>query len=406
MKKAQILSAIALAFALGVVVPVAGTYATVVYPVGTTDTQISEYNKGINNDVNAALEAYGNLEKVSEYTTLYNSIENDTNGLRELVNNVVKNTLAGYNNDTAFGTGVTKAIINEKIEDVEEVENGAVVTDASGALVGNLYAKDSDGNFYYIKSTSNLTQATLKDMSDLNRAGSLKDAYNAVKTLRDTANQNITILQNNYTTGKSDIVDTTISTLQDIVTASNAFLASIGTNFSNVIVSFATPDTYANYIKAVNEDTYDTMVNSAAWVDAAKDANTVNAVRYGIILNTATKLPKYNFVEQLADAKAEFDKIKATDQAVDYNKALDYIAAFNTAIKNYRDGKAPVTPTDPDTKPGEEGKDPTAPDTGILADAEGNASTTVAMVAGVATALTAAGAGVVAYRNARRSTRK
>jgi len=47
-----------------------------------------------------------------------------------------------------------------------------------------------------------------------------------------------------------------------------------------------------------------------------------------------------------------------------------------------------------------------APITGVLAGAEGNASTTVAMVAGVATALTAAGAGVVAYRNARRSTRK
>ncbi len=47
-----------------------------------------------------------------------------------------------------------------------------------------------------------------------------------------------------------------------------------------------------------------------------------------------------------------------------------------------------------------------APDTGIIMNTEAGATTTVAMVAGVATALTAAGAGVVAYRNARRSTRK
>ncbi len=48
----------------------------------------------------------------------------------------------------------------------------------------------------------------------------------------------------------------------------------------------------------------------------------------------------------------------------------------------------------------------TTPDTGALFGTEGSASTTVAMVAGIATALTAAGAGVVAYRNARRNARK
>ena len=56
-------------------------------------------------------------------------------------------------------------------------------------------------------------------------------------------------------------------------------------------------------------------------------------------------------------------------------------------------------------KPDDE-KDPSAPDTGILSNTEASASTTLAMVAGIATALTAAGAGVVAYRNARRSSRK
>ncbi len=44
-----------------------------------------------------------------------------------------------------------------------------------------------------------------------------------------------------------------------------------------------------------------------------------------------------------------------------------------------------------------------APEAGVLAAADGTASSTVAIVAGIATALTAAGAGVVAYRNARRA---
>lgn len=42
-------------------------------------------------------------------------------------------------------------------------------------------------------------------------------------------------------------------------------------------------------------------------------------------------------------------------------------------------------------------------DTGVLGSAQGTASTTISVVAGLATALTALGAGVVAYRNARRA---
>ena len=45
-------------------------------------------------------------------------------------------------------------------------------------------------------------------------------------------------------------------------------------------------------------------------------------------------------------------------------------------------------------------------DSGVLAAADGTASSTVAIVAGIATALTAAGAGVVAYRNARRASKE
>ena len=65
MKKSQVLAALALAFALGLgaVAPTASTYATVLYPVGTTQEQIDANNLAINSEVNAALKAYGDLEK-------------------------------------------------------------------------------------------------------------------------------------------------------------------------------------------------------------------------------------------------------------------------------------------------------------------------------------------------------
>ena len=79
--------------------------------------------------------------------------------------------------------------------------------------------------------------------------------------------------------------------------------------------------------------------------------------------------------------------------------------------------KAPVTPGD-DNNQGNTGDnsqepadgDTTTPDKvgnqGVLANAEGNASASAGIMAAVATALTAAGVGVVAFRNARRSSKK
>ena len=394
MKKSQVLAALALAFALGLgaVAPTASTYATVIYPVGTTQEQIDANNRAINSEVNAALKAYGDLEKVAQYDTLYFQIEDTTSGLRKTISDDVKDLLTAYNNDTI--ANFNKANINGLISKLEALENGAT---------GGLYEKNADDTYKNIKSTSNLTQATLKSLSNLSRANNLTDAYNAARTLRDTAAQNLSILNTNYNTPAAGVVETAINLSNGIFAGANAFLNELQGKFAAIT---STPDAYANLIKAVSESAYDSLVNSAAWVNAT-DAISGRATRYGLAMQAAANLPKYKFVKPLQDAKKEFDKIRATDQDVDYAKAKEYIAAFNTAIANYRDGKT----TGGDGSNGNNDGDGNdegnkAPDTGVLANAEGSASTTVAMVAGIATALTAAGAGVVAYRNARRSTRK
>lgn len=394
MKKSQVLAALALAFALGLgaVAPTASTYATVIYPVGTTQEQIDANNRAINSEVNAALKAYGDLEKVAQYDTLYFQIEDTTSGLRKTISDDVKDLLTAYNNDTI--ANFNKANINGLISQLEALENGAT---------GGLYEKNADDTYKNIKSTSNLTQATLKSLSNLSRANNLTDAYNAARTLRDTAAQNLSILNTNYNTPAAGVVETAINLSNGIFAGANAFLNELQGKF---VAITSTPDAYANLIKAVSESAYDSLVNSAAWVNAT-DAISGRATRYGLAMQAAANLPKYKFVKPLQDAKKEFDKIRATDQDVDYAKAKEYIVAFNTAIANYRDGKT----TGGDGSNGNNDGDGNdegnkAPDTGVLANAEGSASTTVAMVAGIATALTAAGAGVVAYRNARRSTRK
>ncbi len=395
MKKSQVLAALALAFALGLgaVAPTASTYATVIYPVGTTQEQIDANNRAINSEVNAALKAYGDLEKVAQYDTLYFQIEDTTSGLRKTISDDVKALLTAYNNDTI--ANFNKADINSKISQLEALENGAT---------GGLYEKNTDGTYKNIKSTSNLTQATLKSLSNLSRANNLTDAYNAARMLRDTAAQNLSILNKNYNTPVAgDVVQQAIDLSNGIFAGANAFLTELQGKFAAIT---STPDDYANLIKAVSESAYDSLVNSAAWVNAT-DTVSGRATRYGLAMQAAANLPKYKFVKPLQDAKKEFDKIRDNNQDVDYAKAKEYIAVFNTAIANYRDGKTTGGDGSNGNNDGDgDGEGNKAPDTGVLANAEGSASTTVAMVAGIATALTAAGAGVVAYRNARRSTRK
>ena len=91
MKKSQVLAALALAFALGLgaVAPTASTYATVIYPVGTTQEQIDANNRAINSEVNAALKAYGDFEKVSQYADLYFQIEDSNSSLRKFISDDV-----------------------------------------------------------------------------------------------------------------------------------------------------------------------------------------------------------------------------------------------------------------------------------------------------------------------------
>lgn len=386
MKKSQILAALALAFALGVVAPVASTHAAI---VGEGTTVSEAQMKNLKADVKAANSAYSDLEKVDQYVQIYNDIEAD-NGLRTAISDKTEALLDSYNDN--------------KQDEIDRPGINAVIETLSDAASSSaLYKKNADGKYAYIKSTSTFDQAQLRSMSNLDEVNTFADAYKAVKNLADAAAADIQILTDNYD-NSSDTVTNAIDNATTIKTAAEQWLNVVKTTFAGMA---ATPAQYAeNDLKAISEEAYKTLVNGQAWKDASKDANLENYTKYNLFMNAAGNLPKYSYVKALVDAKTNFDKINDANQAVDYDVALNYIAAFNTAIKNFREGKAPVDPTNPDDGKDDDKKDPSAPDTGIVADADSNASSTVAMVAGVATALTAAGAGVVAYRNARRSTRK
>ncbi len=390
MKKAQILSALALAFAMGIaVIPTASTYAFVNYP--NTATQAEK--DAITADYNAALTAYGELDKADAYATLYGDIEGE-NGLRKALQDAAKTLTNSYNTDSI--TDFSKVDINNAIDQINALTNGAA---------GGLYEKNGD-IYVNMNAGSNTKQDLIQNLPKLNRVSDLKGAYSAVKALETAVNQSLTTLNTNYDATKTPVasVKTNLGNINDDI---QAFWTAFTGAFGTTVFTTAPSDYALNDLKPVSEDAYDALVNSEAWIEAGKDTKAGRAIQYELLINAAAKLPKYNVVKGLVDAKENFDKIGSTTQSVSPSEARNYIVAFNTAIKNYRDGKTDGT-GEGTNKPGEGDNNGgnKAPDTGILANAEGNASTTVAMVAGIATALTAAGAGVVAYRNARRSSRK
>ncbi len=397
MKKSQVLAALALAFALGlgVVAPVANTYAyTLTGTEGVSDTQ----KKTLGDDIIAAKKAFNELDKANEYIALYDSVEFVTDFLKT----ADKSTVTLYKTGN-FDGSVTRSSVNATIDALSNLlykTNG--LYQKSGDTYVNLLVKTPEIKF---------DQAKLIDLSTLDdNVSDASAAYGKVKTLLNDVNNNLDVLKNNYKD-----VDTTGAIANDVKLALLSLKAAATGWLSeydslHTITNGATPVTPADYVTAniapINSDTSDNLLNGKAWTDAGKDTYSANAVRYNLFISTAKATPKYCTVKALKEAKSKFDKFDTTE-SVDYVKAVEYVNAFNVAIKNFRDGNCNTNNGTGDGTNKEDEKNPnlTSPDTGAL-NAEGNATTTVAMVAGVATALTAAGAGVVAYRNARRSTRK
>ncbi len=363
MKKAQILSAIALAFALGVVAPVASTTLTAsAVEVTTPATKVStaDLKAAIAKaESNATYKAYTVLSDTSSYTDI-----NETTLLTAL-NGKIEALNAAYTGDEQAET------LADALKVAIETETAAKYT-----AFANLYNAINDKaslNFDNIADlakkagfTVTLAEDEAKDVNALVTKITADTGYtsysNLIKAVKD-ANDAIKAQGENVTTLKNALNTWGYQTADVINTAAATKLEADGSNGPvKALVALATP--------ALNGK----VEQKANYADLA------------------TKIGNAKTAAEAGDEEDNATALKAMETA--FYKATGIVLS---TVPTPADGTGDGT-----NKPDDE-KDPSAPDTGILSNTEASASTTLAMVAGIATALTAAGAGVVAYRNARRA---
>ncbi len=474
MKKSQVLAALALAFALGlgVVAPVANTYAAVEAPAN------QEQADKLNEDLAKAVEEAQGIAGYDGYSALIQAVDKATENISD-----AKKTAATTLYGQLTGTAVTVGLVDAKGEEVPTSESDS--TQKEGPI------------------TIKLTTVT----------ESMKDNYDALMQAAVNYQQKLTEKVQGYANLKAEDYDKKNQTELDAIAKNRNDLTAIkqivdSNVFSKVTGYAAKAATDATALQnglqgVLSKADYDAFLASDAWKKAGTDDNKkINALipaakatkQYGYFSTLTTAVTEANKIAttgsySIAQGQAALNKLNAAIKGTsidgpnktttiakanvtvtadfgDDNVVLNVketdkkVAAFGdrkTAMyditltkdgKAYKfDGSAVVTIDFKDAKIDaskaglyyvkEDGtadfmkgakfegttvtfttshfsvyaivEDAAAglPNTGVISAAvEGNASTTVAMVAGIATALTAAGAGVVAYRNARRSVRK
>ncbi len=413
MKKAQILSALALAFALGVVAPVSGV---------------------INS---ASVSAYNTEKDTATFADTTNAIAFVENDATYKAYVQIQDALQAYN--TGWNNGTIADIADsekDKIADVAGAISGALssamgVTNDFGyntSKIGSdisaeknfskqigIAVSAAEGSEFYNK------LAAVIDLVDNAANNSTNNAklVSAVTALRKYAFDN-GIISN----GDFDNLHPEKATISGYKTAGGNAVRNLFPGSYSEAERIMTAVDNANEALAKYKKGYDLfmplLVNSSLLNQADKDAinGNQNIALSGVggLASYATKdivrgtywSALYNEVQNVKAKRVSEESGDnyqlIHDLAVDWQAATGNEQKVEDVMARMVAYKAPAGTGDGTNKPEEGGNK--APDTGILADAEGSASTTVAMVAGVATALTAAGAGVVAYRNARRSTRK
>lgn len=511
MKKSQILAALALAFALGVVAPAAS-----VYNAASVSAFSVEDGTATGEEVEKAVAAVENNKTYKQATALINAYDEYKAGLAATPAKyadftvtaagslVTKANAAGITGDIAgIAASNTDATIDETKAVITAIQENAEYKVYAG-LNNAIEAKDKAALIEAIKAYDAYQKAnggtetgidTSKDGSGepAESFTSLETALKAVAGLDltkfDAVNTEIETVQTNIAateaavallnpvlstsgilnaTGKAALANAknVPSALAAIISNSTAyqtanFVANLNlTNWADVTealddagftddeanaANYKKIEDIAKAYKTATNSTLDTtaiMAELIAYVPAPEDPedptdptdpveSTLNdgdvtvsgAFPEGTTLK-ATKLDKkvaafgenkyalYDIVLLDADGKALDFKgnINVTIKSpadIDGNKAGVFYVAENGEVKKieaqFANGYFSFTTNqlgnyaiveNPDTvKVG---------DTGILGSAQGTASTTISVVAGLATALTALGAGVVAYRNARR----
>ena len=325
MKKTQILSAIALAFALGVVAPIA----------------VADNASAVTADAKAAAEKDIDAAKKSFGTVTLNSGEK----------------VDGWNRYAQADTEINNA--NKVVTDAK---------DATSSTAGSAAETLKNGVDAAVAAATNITlsQDTQDAIASAKwTAGTLAEVTEVAKTIRAeyAAKFEVSALKDEAKTAVAAI-DQAIKDAQAVLDA--AVVAAQGTEVTAL----------TNELQALTGE----VVTPAS-------INTVAGLN-GLIAKVEAALPQMNRY------RAVWTAIDNLEAAITANKTDDEIAKLVSILNAAVAGTGNGT-----TVPG--GSDVNAPATGVVGTAEGTA-TTVSIVAGLATALTALGAGVVAYRSARR----
>ena len=377
MKKAQILSAIALAFALGVVAPVAGANALVI-----ADNTVTP-----------------NVEGTATRTDLNNAV-------------------AAVEGNTTYKNMLAVIDAAAKVKDGDYADVTTEVTAVTTALKNNTPAGVTMGE-------SELAKPTNQQIIDAAKTTTDYSIYASVKTA--IANNDLTTLKSTLVNDYNKIKGVTAVDVSTITDASK-YDATKLTNWSY----------YNALIEAVNE-AQEAVDAEKAGLDALKAAlpkvlnvdgkdalkaleEAGNVTVAGLAaLATDDNIDGYTKWEAVKTAVDNAEPNNSGETNPNYTKLMAIATAYKAATNNLTDTAEQVAANlvayvAPEQKPedgdkpgdnnGDDQKDPSAPGTGVLSSADGNAATTVSIVAGLATALTALGAGVVAYRSARRSSEK
>lgn len=379
MKKTQLLSAIALAFALGVVAPVASTNAQ-----GATPFAIERPEETTSKaDVDAAVAKVTAQPEYKAYATL-NELKgatdyNQATALTTL-NAAIKKVDNTYTDATTLADAIKAAegledyakwsALYSAMQDDASVSVNDQITKISEAIKGlgfNVPATDDTKT-----PAENLT-ALKKEVTDnteyTNMAGVIEDVTEANEGI-ETEAQNITDLKDALAKAGVDARDITAAAEGKTPVASLATLATTATNSTRGTA-------YA---------TLRTAVEDAKGADAGDTANNTT------LLNDLKDAYKAAAGVDLDDATTPVDPVDPVDP--------------DDPGTNVPDDNNPVNPDDTNNGQGSVSDGTgfgSTPNTGVVAKSGGSASTSVAIMAAISTVVAGFGAAIVAIRNFKRN---
>ena len=379
MKKSQLLSAIALAFALGVVAPVASTNAQ-----GATPFAIERPEETTSKaDVDAAVAKVTAQPEYKAYATL-NELKGATDynqaAALTTLNAAIKKVDNTYTDATTLADAIKAA---EGLEDYAEWSAlySAMQDDAS-VSVNDQITKISEaikGLGFNVPATDdtktpaeNLT-ALKKEVTDnteyTNMAGVIEDVTEANEGI-ETEAQNITDLKDALAKAGVDARDITAAAEGKTPVASLATLATTATNSTRGTA-------YA---------TLRTAVEDAKGADAGDTANNTT------LLNDLKDAYKAAAGVDLDDATTPVDPVDPVDP--------------DDPGTNVPDDNNPVNPDNTNNGQGSVSDGTgfgSTPNTGVVAKSGGSASTSVAIMAAISTVVAGFGAAIVVIRNFKRN---